>query len=140
MKSLRSSVAVRPAGYVTSLYAKCYFKNKDKPVQSIEVTRLSGGVCRFHPERLAEHKEEIKILLSALPEVSRQSNGSGLLLSHCLKSNEGLPWTDDLAEVIQLLELGVALELLIFLLPHGQNRVSSWNFDRVMILLLDQDC
>lgn len=123
---------------VQAIWDDSYYRNNDTPEQPVEVARLTGTISRFHPTRLERHADEINALLCDLPATSRQSNGTGLLLSHTLRRRGGVQWTDDEDVLIKLLELGVAIGKLIFLLPLGKDRVDAYSMDTVMILVLDE--
>ncbi|MDB5187127.1 MAG: hypothetical protein JWM07_599 [Candidatus Saccharibacteria bacterium] len=61
------------------------------------------------------------------------------MLTRTLRSEGGVVWTDNEDVLYKLLELGVAIDRLLFFMPLGADKVNDLTMDTVMILFLDED-
>ena len=71
----------------------------------------------FHPERLEKHREEVKDLLSQLPEPFRKSKGGGWSFLMACANSKGELWGEH-RNVEQLVLLGLALKMVDYLAPR----------------------
>jgi len=74
----------------------------------------------FHPGRLASHKEEVRELLSQLPDEfhAEVPNAGGWSFLNACNNAEGELWTGEHRVMEQLFLLGEALDLVSCLLPR----------------------
>lgn len=82
--------------------------------------KLIGHGCirdfGFHPDRLAKRREDVKSMLSELPESFQQSKGGGWSFLNACQTRDGEQWGEH-CHIEQLLALGTALSLAKILLP-----------------------
>lgn len=101
---------------VEQVFVDCLFR-ADEDTQDAKIVE---GVVRkfgFHPQRLAQHKQEIADLLSQLPETFRSDKGGGWSFLNACVTQEGDQWGEH-TNIEQLLVIGIATEQAKMLLPR----------------------
>lgn len=71
----------------------------------------------FNPDRLASHKEDVKTMLSELPDAFFKESGGGWSFLNAIETKDGTQWAEH-QNVDQLLTLGLGLELVSYLMPR----------------------
>jgi hypothetical protein len=106
---------------VRTVFDDCLFKDEEvvngKPV--IEPIKAEGIMATFgfHPARLESHKQEVKEMLSQLPDPFMKSKGGGWTFLNACMTKNGTQWGEH-NTMEQLFVLGIALKICSFALPR----------------------
>lgn len=109
---------------VNKLIRYCLYKDEeivDKEGEPPEGAILVEGITRkygFHPGRIAEKREEIRELLSELPNEFREEMGGGWTFLNACNDRHGKLWTGEHRIMEALFSLGIAAGLAEWLLPR----------------------
>lgn len=101
---------------VEQIFMACLFEEGEPKENFVlgEGVMLKAG---FHPDRLSAKCEDIKGLLSQLPDDFRTSAGGGMSFLNACVTRDGKQWGEH-RSMDQLLTLGVAAGLAKILLPR----------------------
>jgi len=108
---------VLSADNVTEIFNDCLFKegeSTDNFVQAEGITNMVG----FHPERLEGHREDIKDMLSDLPDDFKVSKGGGMSFLNACDTKDGKQWTGYHQVMEQLFLLGLVIGEVKYLAPR----------------------
>lgn len=116
MTTIESNNKLTPAR-VEEVLADCLFKEGEDTSIALVV---EGIVTKFglHPERVEQHKGDIKELLSQLPAEFFPESGGGMSFLNACNNREDVQWTGEHRVMEQLFVLGMAAELAVCLLPR----------------------
>lgn len=109
-------------GNVNKTFMNCLFEDEeikgkdDKDIIYVPVKGIMTNIG-FHPERLESHREEVKELLSQLPEPFFKSKGGGWSFLNMPMNNKNEQWGEQ-RNAEQLLLLGMGLGLAEIQLPR----------------------
>ena len=90
----------------------------------------------FHPERLTEHKEQVREWLRALPHEFRENDGGGWSFLQACNDAEGHQWGEH-RNMEQLFSLAIGLELAKYLLPRSMWSVFPGSVPYITIFVED---
>lgn len=102
---------------VEEIFLDCFFK-EGEPTDVRVVVEGITAFYGFHPERLESHKEDVRELLAQLPDEFHAETGGGWSFLNACNNRDGELWTGDHMTMEQLFALGVALELVVCLMPR----------------------
>lgn len=108
------------ANNVETVIKDCLFldeEDKSNPVISEGIMNAFG----FHPERLESHREDIRSMLSALPDEFHADKGGGMSFLNACMTRDGEHWGEH-PSMDKLFVLGQALGLAKLALPRAM-----WN-------------
>lgn len=97
---------------VERVFKDCLFKDEEIKDGTPEYVAVKGIMHQFgfHPERLESHREDVRQLLSQLPESFLESKGGGHSFINACVTQDGTQWGEHM-NMEQLFVLGVGLEL-----------------------------
>lgn len=101
---------------VHEIFIACLFKDGEDTTHHIKAEGVVHNIG-FHPERLEVHREEVKTLLSDLPEPFMASKGGGWSFLNAPMDRNGNQWGEQ-TNAEELLLLGVGLGIVICQLPR----------------------
>ena len=107
---------------INKIFMNCLFKDEEikgknpKDLNHVPVKGIMTNVG-FHPERLESHREEVKELLSQLPEAFFKSKGGGWSFLNMPMNNKNEQWGEQ-RTAEQLLLIGMGLGLAEIQLPR----------------------
>lgn len=107
---------------VSNVFTNCLFtefESEDSVLLSKAL--ISEGVnlkVGFHPDRIKQNKENIISMLDCLPDAFKSGKGGGWSFLNMIEDKNGVQWTSLHAEVDKLLTLGVAVDVMTFLMPR----------------------
>ena len=107
---------------VEMIFLDCLFKEDEDHSDFIPAQGITSNVG-FHPARLESHKEEIKSMLSELPETFMESSGGGWSFLNACQNANGEQWTGLHQRMEQLFQLGIAIKAAKFLMPREMWKV-----------------
>ncbi len=104
---------------VENVFMDCLFadgENNDNHIKAEGITSTVG----FHPDRLLEHKVDVREMLENLPGEFQndESGGGGWSFLNACQNKEGSQWTDLHLRMEQLFLLGIGLGIAKWLLPR----------------------
>lgn len=105
---------------VQDIFFDSLFRDEELKTDIIKLAVYAKGLTinvGFHPERLEKHREEVKDLLSQLPEPFRQSKGGGWSFLMACENSKGEQWGEH-RNIEQLVLLGLALKMVDYLVPR----------------------
>lgn len=88
----------------------------------------------FHPTRLESHRDEVREMLSNLPEQFHQSKGGGWTFLNACRDHAGNQWTDFHRRMEQLFLMGNALGLSRWQLPRDMWTILPGGMPYVVVL------
>lgn len=103
---------------VHNVFMDCLFKT-DEPTEA--QVKAEGILLRvgFNPDRLHDHKQDIRDMLQDLPEDFQTGKGGGMsFLNMCMDKNKD-QWTGMHNTQDELVTLGLATKQLNFLIPRN---------------------
>jgi hypothetical protein len=107
---------------VIKITKNCLFKEEEAQDNAIIVECITGRF-HFHPERLKSHEEDIKSMLSELPENFREDfKSQGWSFIAACDNNKGEQWTGMHRIMESLFALGMGVNRAKFLAPR-----EMWN-------------
>lgn len=117
---------------VDRIFSDCMFRSHEEYeerkkeglhvfVHSIQNPKVKIG---FHPERIEAHRQEIREMLSQLPDGFFPGTGDGASFLQACYTKDGQLWTGIHLEMEKLCLLGVASKEMIILTPDPAIRVS----------------
>lgn len=95
----------------------CLFKEGEDTTNHV----LGEGVMvriGYHPERLKANDDNIKSMLSCLPDSFMKSKGGGMSFLNALETKDGEQWTDLHETIDKLLSIGRASGQITMLMPR----------------------
>lgn len=110
---------------VNRVFLNCLFNTGDDLSKTVEATGVILK-CKFNPERLESHKEDIKSMLSQLPDEFMEKTGGGWSFLNACMTKDGTQWGEH-TTIDKLICLGLAIGKIEFcmdrmyweLLPGG---------------------
>lgn len=99
---------------VEKILSDCLCENDDDMSQAKKISVITATFS-FVPEKLEEHKEDIKQLLDQLPDNFKLNEGGGWSFLNAVKRNDGVQWAEH-RDVEMLLALGIATDQAEFLM------------------------
>ena len=108
---------------VTDIIRDCLWKPEEilSPDTLPDNTVFGEGITMrmgFNPERLQEHKEDVRSMLLELPETFLASKGGGWSFLNACITKDGVQWGEH-RNVEELILLGNALGLVKFTVPRA---------------------
>lgn len=103
---------------VETIFMKCLFNEGEDTENRIEVEGIVGSFG-FHPERVAQHKDDIFDMLNQLPDKFKESSGGGWTFLNACENSRGEQWTGLHQTMEQLVCLGIAIEKVKFIMPRN---------------------
>ena len=105
------------ANRVEEIYIACLFEDEELKEGDTVLERLPEHVMvegivnntAFHPDRLAEHVDEILEMLLELPDDFKESKGGGKSFLNACNDKDGNQWTGLHMRMGQLFDLGVGI-------------------------------
>lgn len=92
---------------VNQVFLDCLFKSEDDPSKGVEATGVIFK-CKFNPERLESHRENIKSMLGQLPGEFMEKTGGGWSFLNACMTKEGTHWGEH-TSIDKLICLGLAI-------------------------------
>lgn len=105
---------------VEEIFLDCLFKDGEPTDKHVLAEGLTCTVG-FHPQRLEDHKEEVKQILNNLPGPFfpvEQGGGGGWAFSNVVLDKNETQWTDFQLRAEQLLQLGIGMKMVMCLAPR----------------------
>jgi hypothetical protein len=102
---------------VMEVFEDCLFKDGEDTSTALVV---EGIVNKYglNPERVEKHREDVRELLSQLPVDFFPGSGGGMSFLNACNNRDGELWTGEHRVMECLFVLGMALELVVCLLPR----------------------
>jgi len=103
---------------VHEILIDCLFKQGEEHLHPTAI--LARGVVTslgFHPDRLESHREEIRELLSQLPDTFKKESGGGMSFLNACNTQDGTQWGEH-RNIDELIMLGLATGMVQFCLPR----------------------
>lgn len=92
---------------VNQVFLDCLFKSEDDLSKTVEATGVILK-CKFNPERLESHREDIKSMLGQLPDEFMEKTGGGWSFLNACMTKDGTHWGEH-TNIDKLLCLGLAI-------------------------------
>lgn len=102
---------------VNIVFMDCLFKDGEDTSNHI----LAEGIVQavgFHPGRIEEHRQEIHDMLAELPDTFKTGSGGGWSFLNACFDKHGNQWTGAHQTQEQLVQLGIAIGEIEYLLPR----------------------
>lgn len=103
---------------VEHVFTDCLFVD-DEPTDKHVKAEGVVGTIGFHPDRLEQHREDVKAMLAQLPDDFQPTGGGGTTFLNACNDKNGKQWTDLHQRMEQLFQLGIGLGLAQWLLPRA---------------------
>ena len=116
MTTMESNNKLHPAR-VEEIFLDCLFRDGEDTSTALMVEGIMS-TFGFHPGRLESHKEDVRELLSQLPVEFFPETGGGMSFLNACNTRDGELWTGEHRIMEQLFVLGMALKLVVCLLPR----------------------
>ena len=116
MSTMESDNKLTPAR-VNEVFMDCLFAPGEDTSTAVVVEGILNKFG-FHPVRLEKHREDVTELLSQLPAEFFPGTGSGMSFLNACNNRDGDLWTGEHRIMDMLFSLGLALELVVCLLPR----------------------
>jgi len=117
---------------IDEFFNDCLFKDNENKSRFI----MGRGVINdfgFHPERLEDHRNDIKELLCQLPDSFMQSKGGGMSFLCACEDKDGIQWGEH-ANMEKLFSLGHALKLVVYPFPKEMNPMLPGSMPYVIVV------
>jgi hypothetical protein len=105
------------ADKVREIFLDCLFKDGEDTEKHVQAEGVVYSVG-FHPERLQQHRQEILTLLFELPDQFQYDKGGGWSFLNACDDRHGVQWTGEHQTMEQLVQLGVGIGAVKYLLPR----------------------
>lgn len=102
---------------VDKIIRECLFKQDENTANFIDGSAVMWKIG-YHPERLKSNEENIKSMLSCLPDDFMKSKGGGMTFLNACMDRNGKQWADLHETVDKLVSLGIASGQMSFCLPR----------------------
>ncbi len=102
---------------VEKVFMDRLFKDGEDTSDYVLAEGIHGRVG-FHPERLEEHREDVKAMLLCLPGGFHSKSGGGASFLNACNDKNGRQWTDLLQRMDQLFQIALALKLAEYCMPR----------------------
>ena len=115
-----SDTVVLDAQRVDEIFRDCLFQDGEDTTGYV-AAEVIVNTFGFHPERLQGHREEVAALLDELPDEfksSERGGGGGWSFLNACNDRHGNQWTGLHQNMEQLFVLGIALDLVDYVLPR----------------------
>ena len=103
--------------FIDSLFTDEEAKTVDKETDNIVAVEGVMANIGFNPDRLMAHKDDVKTMLSELPEAFFKESGGGWSFLNACDTKDGVQWAEH-RNVDELLTLGLGLGLVSYLMPR----------------------
>ena len=123
---------------VENAFLDCLFREGEDTTNHVEVKGITLNIG-FHPERLESHREEIKQMLSELPDEFQASKGGGWSFLNACNDKKGNQWTDLQAIMEQLFLLGIGIDEARFQLPRKMWSVLPGGMPYIVVGKIDKE-
>ena len=105
---------------VEDVFMDCLFKDGEVEFYEPKDMIMTEGIRNsmgFNPERIEKHREDVKSMLSQLPEPFFKQIGGGWSFLNAIETRDGEQWAEH-KNVEQLLTLGIGLGYASYLMPR----------------------
>lgn len=102
---------------VNELFNDCLFHDGEDTSTAVVAEGIMHKIG-FNPDRLSQHKAEIRLLLEELPAVFQEKTGGGMSFLNACVDKHGNQWTGMHQTMDQLFTLGLATGDVICLFPR----------------------
>lgn len=110
-------VRVLASERVQTIFLDCLSRDDDDTDDRVVAEGVISTVG-FNPSRLDDHRGEIGMMLDELPDQFKASGGGGWSFLNACDDKHGTQWTGMHQRVEQLVQLGIAVGKIRYLLPR----------------------
>ena len=114
---MTTNTEISTADRVDSTFKACLFKDNEDTTDHIVAEGIVSTVG-FHPGRIEENREVIHDMLAELPDDFKASGGGGYSFLNACLDRHGNQWTGMHQKQEQLVQLGIAINEVEFILPR----------------------
>lgn len=111
---------------VDKVFCDCLYRESEDHHKALSEGKLIEGVMLkvvFNPEKVENHRQDIKDMLAQLPLAFRKEDGGGWSFIQMCNDEEGNQWTGLHKKMDALVCLGLAIDQLRFCLPREMWKV-----------------
>lgn len=111
---------------VDKVFCDCLYGKSEDHHKALSEGKLIEGVrlkVVFNPEKVENHRQDIKDMLAQLPLAFRKEDGGGWSFLQMCNDEEGNQWTGVHKQMDALVCLGLAIDELRFCLPREMWKV-----------------
>lgn len=111
---------------VDKVFCDCLYRKSEDHHKALSDGKLIEGVMLkvvFNPEKVENHRQDIKDMLAQLPLAFRKEDGGGWSFLQMCNDEEGNQWTGVHKQMEALVCLGLAIDELRFCLPREMWKV-----------------